>query len=299
MTVKLDEVCRVRRDAVGRDGVGYTLAVCRRMNKTTARVILYDEWMTDSDAKSQLVPLNTLWRIKARQRAQLEKRAKARRTAVPSPPAADTPLFSQVEIFVRTFQGVQVVARLSVSNLATKLLIGYDSVVKFTGDAIVNAANQGCLGGGGIDGEINRRGGQDLHDAREALPLVAPGTRCKTGDAKITISGDLPCEKVIHAVGPRFGYFCDHSDDLAILSEAYSNSLKRAREAGLKSVGFCLLSAGIFSGNCPLKDIVRVGLETLARKAYPELESIVLCGFTQGEREVLAELVQSVHESLA
>ena len=73
----------------------------------------------------------------------------------------------------------------------TTLYIAFDSVVNFTGDAIVNAANEGCLVGGGIDGEVNRRGGQELEEAREALPLIDPS--CKKGDAKITIAGSLPC----------------------------------------------------------------------------------------------------------
>ena len=57
-----------------------------------------------------------------------------------------------------------------------------DSVVNFTGDAIVNAANEGCIGGGGIDGEINRRGGELLHQARNQLPVLGKNwgaeTRC-------------------------------------------------------------------------------------------------------------------------
>ena len=53
--------------------------------------------------------------------------------------------------------------------------------------AIVNAANEGCLGGGGIDGEVNYRGGDELQKAREALPLIGPYCRCKTDDSKITI----------------------------------------------------------------------------------------------------------------
>ena len=62
-------------------------------------------------------------------------------------------------------------------------------------DAIVNAANEGSVGGGGIDGEVNYRGGYVLEEARRALPLNGSYKRCETGDAKITVAGDLPCSK--------------------------------------------------------------------------------------------------------
>ena len=111
----------------------------------------------------------------------------------------------------------------------------------------------------GIDGEVNRRGGDALEAARVALPVVDGHKRCLTGDAKITVAGDLPCSKVIHAVGPAFGYsphLADHADKLELLEAAYKNSMERARENELKSVGFCILSAGIFRGGCPLKIVI-------------------------------------------
>lgn len=100
-----------------------------------------------------------------------------------------------------------------------------------------------------IDGEINFPGGLALEEAREALPLLTTYKRCNTGDAKITIAGDLPCKNVIHAVGPNFEFGdVDHSQNLGLLESAYKNSLERAREPNLKTIGFCLLLAGIFRG---------------------------------------------------
>ena len=65
----------------------------------------------------------------------------------------------------------------------------------------------------------------------------------------MTIAGALPCKFVIHAVGPRFGHGSEetHATDLDLLKNAYINAIRRAEEKGLKSVGFCLLSAGIRS----------------------------------------------------
>ena len=77
-----------------------------------------------------------------------------------------------------------------------------------------------------------------------------------TADAKMTIAGALPCKNVIHAVGPRFGYGDAHNHNPNLLDIVYKNSLMRAREHNLKTVAFCILSAGISRGSCPLKTVI-------------------------------------------
>src|SRR3989440_9297638 len=69
-------------------------------------------------------------------------------------------------------------------------------------DAIVNAANERMLGGGGVDGAIHRAAGRRLYDACKSIPEVRPGVRCPTGEARITPGFDLPAAFVIHTVGP-------------------------------------------------------------------------------------------------
>src|SRR5690349_21302907 len=69
-------------------------------------------------------------------------------------------------------------------------------------DAIVNAANEALLGGGGVDGAIHDAAGPSLLAACRALPEVKPGVRCPTGEARITPGFDLPARHVIHVVGP-------------------------------------------------------------------------------------------------
>ena len=136
-----------------------------------------------------------------------------------------------------------------------------------------------------------------MADARWALPMLDGGNRCLTGDAKITVAGDLPCSKVIHAVGPAFGYspeLADHAGKLELLEAAYKNSMERARENELKSVGFCILSAGIFRGGCPLKVVIQMGLETIAKNVYPGLETVVFCGFTPQEQAELSDIAKAI-----
>ena len=215
--------------------------------------------------------------------------------------AAPLPLFADADGELPSSKdvlGLNVAGRVLLGRSDTIVYVADDSVVKFTGDAIVNAANEGCLGGGGIDGEVNRRGGVDLRMAREALPLIDHSRRCETGDAKITVAGDLPCDKVIHAVGPRFsdGPGADHEGDLDLLESAYKSSLERACENSLTSVAFCIISAGIYRGSCPLRTVIEKGLESIAKHVYPGLKCVVLCGFTPEEQTVLKTILQDIKD---
>ena len=72
--------------------------------------------------------------------------------------------------------------------------------------------------------------------------------------------------------------------------------MERAREDELKSVGFCILSAGIFRGGCPLKVVIEKGLETIAKNTYPGLETVVFCGFTPQEQAVLSDIAKAIAE---
>src|SRR5689334_18781067 len=77
-----------------------------------------------------------------------------------------------------------------------------DDITTLALDAIVNAANETLLGGGGVDGAIHRAAGPGLLAACRAIPVVAPGVRCPTGEARITPGFRLPAKHVIHTVGP-------------------------------------------------------------------------------------------------
>ena len=205
-----------------------------------------------------------------------------------------SPPFSEVRDVDVTIDGLKCVQELQVRGSSAILTIAADSVTNCNTGAIVNAANEGCLGGGGIDGRISDLGGATLYEARCALPLV-PGTsaRVLTGDAKATIAGDLPCDYVIHAVGPNFCHYESQDKAMGLLENAYKNAMLRASEYKLKKVAFCILSAGIFRGDCSLREIISAGLDSIAQSVYPELERVYFCAFTDLEQQTVQELTAS------
>jgi O-acetyl-ADP-ribose deacetylase len=110
-------------------------------------------------------------------------------------------------------------------------------------DAIVNAANERMLGGGGVDGAIHRAAGRELLRACEAVPEVRPGVRCPTGEARITPGFALPARHVIHTVGPVYG---GASRDAELLASAYRSSLRLAVEHGVRTIAFPAISCGVY-----------------------------------------------------
>mmetsp|Transcript_14398 Transcript_14398/g.35103 ORF Transcript_14398/g.35103 Transcript_14398/m.35103 type:complete len:283 (+) Transcript_14398:53-901(+) len=171
------------------------------------------------------------------------------------------------------------------------------SVVGYAGDAIVNAANQGCITGGGVDGAITKAGGKALAAARRALPIVKGKTvRCPTGEAVITVGGDLKAKYCIHSVGPNYnvraGWHVEDRDKKTtecdkLLYSSYRESMICAREAKLESVGFSLISAGIFRGHRTLVTVLALGLEAIKRNSYAGLKEVALFAFNAKEEEAL------------
>jgi O-acetyl-ADP-ribose deacetylase (regulator of RNase III) len=145
-------------------------------------------------------------------------------------------------------------------------------------DAIVNAANSGLSGGGGVDGAIHRAAGPEL------APAARAAGPCRTGEAVMTPGFRLPARFVIHAVGPVWDGGDQHEDEL--LASCYSRSLALAGQAGLASIAFPCISTGIFG--FPRERAADIALATVSTEAplHASLTRVIFCCFSESDATI-------------
>jgi len=169
-----------------------------------------------------------------------------------------------------------------------QIQVVFGDITRQAVDAIVNAANESLLGGGGVDGAIHSAAGKELELACRKIHEEKGG--CKTGDAVITTGGNLPAKFVIHTVGPvwRGG----KQQEAELLSRAYLSSLRLASENGVKTIAFPNISTGIYG--FPKEQASKIAVSAVTdflNNNKTSIENVIFVCFDRENYELYQKLV--------
>lgn len=171
------------------------------------------------------------------------------------------------------------------SNHRQRIEIVTEDITRLKADAIVNAANESLLGGGGVDGAIHRAAGPKL------LAECRSVGGCPTGQARITKGYGLPARFVIHTVGPvwRGG----DAGEEALLRSAYRESLKLALENECRTVAFPAISTGVYGYPKARAAMAAVSAVAAFLRANPLPDRVILCAFDEMTADLYRDAVRN------
>jgi O-acetyl-ADP-ribose deacetylase len=167
-----------------------------------------------------------------------------------------------------------------------KIELIWGDITEIEADAIVNAANNSLLGGGGVDGAIHDVAGDQLLEECEKLG------GCETGDAKITKGYQLPAKHVIHTVGPiwRGG----KNNEKELLASCYRKSLELASEYNLKTIAFPNISTGVYG--YPLESAAETAIFEVSQYLlqHPEIEKVIFVAFSKANFDIYKKELEKI-----
>ncbi|KAJ9475933.1 Macro domain-containing protein [Pseudozyma hubeiensis] len=178
----------------------------------------------------------------------------------------------------------------SIYPFASLLSLHCGDITTLSVDAIVNAANNSLLGGGGVDGAIHRAAGPSLLSECRTL------NGCETGSAKTTSAYNLPSSHIIHTVGPIYKS-SSSSESERLLRSAYRSSLEELKRVGGKTIAFPSISTGVYG--YPFEKAATAALDEIgswleSNDNHKTIERIILCCFSQKDYDKYLHLAPTV-----
>ena len=171
------------------------------------------------------------------------------------------------------------------SDMKNRIRINQGDITLVEADAIVNAANSGLVGGGGVDGAIHRAAGPGLIEECRAIG------ECPTGEARITKGYNLKASFVIHTVGPIYS---NSPNDPVLLAGCYENSFHLAREYKIKTLAFPAISCGVYG--YPIRDACKIAITTTIRalEKNKSIEWVAFILFSQEYYDIYKQTLDSL-----